>query len=563
MPQWETAIVHILTLDAENALGTGFLADRQGLVLTCAHVVRGRDEVLVEFPLLDPRHPPRYPARVEFWDDEADLAALRLPEVPPGVHPPRLVRSGGVSLWGHPFRVLGFPEGHPQGTWAHGFLRATVGRGWIQLEAETPGFTVQPGFSGAPVWDEYEAGVVGLVVAAAREAETRAAFCIPTEHLLDRWPRLARETRPANPYRGLFFFREEDAPFFFGRERFIDDDLYPAVQQRNFVFLIGASGAGKSSVVRAGLFPRLRQESGWLITEFRPGQDPFLALARSLVPLWMPEATPREQLHEARELAQDWRQGNLVLAEVVQDVLRRRGASRLLLFGDQFEEVFTLNQPTTEEAAALRRRFLDLLLDAVEATREDKALTLLLAMRADFMGHALEHRRLAETFRDHLLPLTPMEEGELRAAIVEPARKQGVRFEAGLPERILEDVQNLEAGLPLLEFTLHQLWERQEAGVITLKAYQDLGGVARALARYADKVYESLSQEEKRLAEQVFIQLVMPGRGTEDTRRVAPLEEFSDDARRLIRKLADKRLVVTHGRIPEEKTEEGHEHTGA
>ncbi|NPA06766.1 MAG: trypsin-like peptidase domain-containing protein, partial [Chloroflexi bacterium] len=399
MEAWQKAVVRILTPEGGATLGAGFLANRQkGLVLTSAHVVQGLDEVLVEFPLLGSSHrpPPRYAARVKDRDDKIDLAVLHLDEVPPDVHPPRLVRSGGVSLWGHPFRVLGFPEGHPQGTWAHGFLRATVGRGWIQLEAETPGFAVQPGFSGAPVWDAYEDGVVGLVVAAAREPETRAAFCIPTEHLLARWPHLAWEARPANPYRGLFFFREQDAPFFFGRERFVDEELFPAVQQHNFVFLIGASGAGKSSVVRAGLFPRLRQEPGWLITEFRPGQDPFLALAHSLMPLWMPEATPREQLHEARELAQDWRQGQIPLAEVIRDVLQRHGAARLLLFGDQFEELFTLNQPTTEEATTLRRRFLDLLLDAVEATRKDKALTLLLAMRADFMGHALGHRRLTE-----------------------------------------------------------------------------------------------------------------------------------------------------------------------
>ncbi len=558
MDKEPTAIVRILTPKGAT-LGAGFLADRQGLVLTCAHVVGEWDEVLVEFPLLDAQNPPRYRARVEFRDEAADLAGLRLAEAPPDVAPLRLIQSGTVSLWGHPFRAFGFPAGHPQGTWAHGTLRAPVGSGWLQLEAEAPGFAVQSGFSGTPVWDEELQGVVGMVAQQALEREARVAFWIPVEDLLKRWPHLAKAARAANPYRGLAVFREQDASFFFGRERFVAEYLRPAVERRNFVPLIGPSGAGKSSVVRAGLFPHLRREADWLLAVFRPGGEPFSALAQALMPLWMPQTSPREQLREAHNLAQDWRQSSLALAEVVRDILRQRQAARLLLLADQFEEVFTLHRPVKGEAVALHRAFLGLLLDAVEATREDRALTLLLTLRADFMGRALEHPRLAAAFnRDRPLHLGPMTEDELRRAIVEPARKQGVRFEEGLPERMLEDLQDLEAALPLLEFTLSQLWKRQEAGLITLKAYQDLGGVTQALARHADKVYESLSEEEQRLAERIFIQLVMPGRGTEDTRRVAPLAEFSPAARRLIRKLADKRLVVTRGRKPTPMRAEEH-----
>ncbi|MGD9100326.1 MAG: hypothetical protein PVF45_07585, partial [Anaerolineae bacterium] len=219
-------------------------------------------------------------------------------------------------------------------------------------------------------------------------------------------------------------------------------------------------------------------------------------------------------------------------------------ARRLLLVVDQFEELYTL----CPEPDA-RRRFLDGLLAAVEVEsgRRASLFALLLTLRADFMGQALAYRPFADALQDTSLILGPMTREELRAAIAKPADKQGAAFEAGLVERILDDVGpgDQPGNLPLLEFALTLLWEQQNYGWLTHAAYEELGCVGGALARYADQVYAELDEAEKERARRVFVQLVRPGEGTEDTRRVATPSELDEEHWTLVQHLADKRLVVT------------------
>jgi len=357
--------------------------------------------------------------------------------------------------------------------------------------------------------------------------------------------RLARVTELPCPYRGLLAFREEDAPLFFGRKAFAKR-LVEAVEQHALVaVMVGPSGSGKSSVVFAGLLPRLRQAGdSWAVAQFRPGSHPFDELAEALLPLLELELSETDRLVEKRKLAEALDQGDVLLSDVVERILEKRSdAGRLLLVVDQFEELYTL----CPELGG-NRCFLDVLLAAIanQAGRHRPALTLLLTLRADFMGQALAYRPFADALDEaRKLMLGPMNQEELKAAIMCPAERHGVAFEEGLVTRILDDVGGEPGNLPLLEFALTQLWERQEGGRLTHTAYEAIGKVEGALAHYADEVYARLKEAEQEQARRVFVQLVSPGEGTEDTRRRATRTELGDADWELVPRLADARLVVS------------------
>jgi serine/threonine protein kinase len=423
-------------------------------------------------------------------------------------------------------------------------------------------------------------------------------------------------TPPLCPYRGLYTFREEDAPFFFGREAFTEQ-LVAAVDRQALVAVIGPSGSGKSSVVFAGLVAQLRpglsrdaggqggkgaeeqgssgaggqgssgesrntqpeiQNRGWRIASFRPGNRPFQTLAAALLPLLEPEMSETDRLVETRKLAEALGQGDVSLYEVVDRIVQKdshqpgqaAGAdrpgpralvaprqaglvqnnsiqegdqtNRLLLVADQFEELYTLC-PEPD----IRHRFLEALLEVVDIQqfRSNPAFTLVLTLRVDFLGQALTHRPLADALQDADVKLGPMSRPELERAITNPARRQGVKFESGLVTRILDDVSDEPGNLPLLEFALTTLWDRIATGRLSHRAYEDIGRVAGALARYADEVYQGLNPTEQKNTRRIFIQMVRPGEGTEDTRRLATRSELGEADWELVQKLADARLVVT------------------
>ncbi len=344
------------------------------------------------------------------------------------------------------------------------------------------------------------------------------------------------------PYRGLAAFREDDAPFFYGRDGFVDR-LSEAVHHRPLVaVIVGSSGSGKTSAVRAGLVPRLRAQGDWLVVLLRPGSHPFQALAAALLPLLEPGLDETDRLIQARKLGAALRQEQVPLLDVVERALEKRSeAERVLLVVDQFEELYTLC-PDFEE----QRRYLDLLLAAVEpCRRRAPALVVLLTLRADFMGQALAHRPLADALQEGSLMLGPLTRGELRAAIEKPAEVQGAAFEEGLVERILDDVGLEPGSLPLLEFALTLLWERHDYGWLTHEGYEKIGRVAGALTQHADQVYGELDEADQGRARRVFVQLVRPGEGTDDTRRIATWAELGDGNWGLVQHLADRRLVVT------------------
>jgi WD40 repeat protein len=365
------------------------------------------------------------------------------------------------------------------------------------------------------------------------------------------------------PYRGLLPFREQDSGLFFGRERFVDD-LVRKVGQRsaaNVVAVIGRSGSGKSSIVYAGLFPKLRAERGvsgqavWQILHLRPGAEPLHELARAFDPP-KDDLGPIEVRAKLNKLASLLRDRQVTLVDLVRDRLRSdAGSTRLLLYVDQWEELYTLaapREPRTDEEkarAADAKLFIDLVLEA--AVKSD--CTLVFSVRSDFYQDVQAHDPLNGAVQDRQVSLGPMKKDELLAVIEKPPKVLGASVEKDLTERLIRDIgldpasersDEYDIGkLPLLEYALEQAWAKRTGPQIGLAQYS---GLEHALEERANELYGKLTPEAQAAAKRLFVSLVKPGEGREDTRARIPAP--SDAATQMvIRTFADTeaRLVVT------------------
>lgn len=347
------------------------------------------------------------------------------------------------------------------------------------------------------------------------------------------------------PYKGLapFQFNAEDPQYFYGR-RELTDKLLEKVRTGSFLAVVGPSGSGKSSVVQAGLLHDLQQgerlsgSQNWLIYLCRPGKEPLRSLAEALIPHELPEVTADRRLHLSQSLKKS---GAEYLTEFITALTR----DRVVLVIDQFEECFTVCNDPSE-----RQQFFDCLLGAVD--RLESQLCLVLTMRGDFLNKCLEYRQLSQKIQHHLVMVTPMSAEELQDAIAKPAQQVGVEVQPELVTQMIRDVEHSPGSLPLLQYTLQQLWEQRTVNLLTIAAYNRLGGIERTLKNHADATYHSLkTDDEKAIARHIFLELIQLGKGTEDTRRQVPKHELITDARsqalveQVIQTLADARLIVT------------------
>jgi tetratricopeptide (TPR) repeat protein/energy-coupling factor transporter ATP-binding protein EcfA2 len=356
------------------------------------------------------------------------------------------------------------------------------------------------------------------------------------------------------PYRGLLHFREEDAPFFFGREATIDK-LKAAVQRQPLVAVIGASGCGKSSIVRAGLVPRLRNErrTTWETVVLVPTDQPLRALAMALVPLLEPTMGEVDRLTEVAKLAEHLRSGAISLCDIVERILAQQsGTDRLLIVVDQFEELYTLT--SNEEA---RRRFLDEILAASSPGGSKANITL--TLRGDFVNRAFADRQLSDRLQDAQINLGPMTREELERAIRKPADKIHLEFESGLVWRILDAVGSEPGNLPLLEFVLKELWEKRHGQILLNQTYDAIGGVQGAVATKADELFKGLSSAEQKMLQRVFLRIVRPSENGVDTCRRAAFTELPSEGAELVGKLANERLLVTNLSAGRQMVEVAHE----
>lgn len=339
------------------------------------------------------------------------------------------------------------------------------------------------------------------------------------------------------PYRGLLPFREEDAHLFFGRDTYTDR-LLEAVEKRSLIAVIGSSGSGKSSVVFAGLIPKLRQTGQWQIINFSPGQTPFQALAGELIPFLEPDLSQSKQISEANELSENLVKGKISLHQVMERIVRKLGVDQqILLVIDQFEELYTQTKDTS-----IQENFTKSLLGLSRI----EAVTVLLTIRADFLDRALAYRPFADEMQLASQMIGPMDREELLEVIQRPLSGTFVSFEPGLTTQILNDVGHEPGNLPLLEFALTSLWEEQVDGKLTFTAYEKVGKVGGALTKHAEEVFETFeNKEETAQVRRLFIRLVQPVTESVNTRRTAKRSELGEELWRLTPRLASARLIVT------------------
>ncbi len=328
---------------------------------------------------------------------------------------------------------------------------------------------------------------------------------------------------PANPYKGLRAFQETDASDFFGREaltRRLRERIGEEADLARFLAVVGASGAGKSSVVRAGLVPTLRREglpggAQPVIVQIVPGAHPLEELEAGLL---------RVAVNPPGSLIDQLREDERGLVRAVKRVLPEDESSELLLVIDQFEELFT---QVREEAR--RADFIDSLFAAVSDPRG--RLRVVVTLRADFYDRPLRYLPSTELLNRRSELVGPLAADELYRAIVAPAERRGLELESGLVAAIIQDVAEQPGMLPLMEFALTELYERREGRRLTLAAYRASSGVSGALARRAESLYVGLSAAEQAETRQLFLRLVTIDEGVEDTRRRVLLSEVRSAAR--------------------------------
>lgn len=316
------------------------------------------------------------------------------------------------------------------------------------------------------------------------------------------------------PYKGLARYETADAPYFYGRERLVAT-LVARLAVDCFVGIIGASGSGKSSLVRAGLLPALAAcalpgSDAWPTCIYTPGEHPLVAFAEALAPL---AGIP------ARELARRLDRQPDEVGAVLDAAVRGRAGARVIVVVDQFEEIATLCRDPEE-----RERFAGVLVDTVS----DPTIPAVLVpvVRADYYGTLSVHPELARLFERSQLLVGAMSDAELRRAITEPARRAGLAVEDWLADAVCADAGSEPGALPLVSTALVETWVRRDGATLTLAGYREAGGVQGALARLADDVYGGLDDTGKALARRLFLRLAEPGEGTDDVRRRMPHAEF-------------------------------------
>ncbi len=367
------------------------------------------------------------------------------------------------------------------------------------------------------------------------------------------------------PYRGLAAFRPEDSSWFFGRERStaaLVARLGCAAETGGIVMLVGASGAGKSSLVRAGVIPSIRDgalavagSAQWPAVVITPGPDPVKELVREIPELADILDTALSPDGMDQDLVASGHGPDTFLGQTLVGVLRfaaqiraafaahaaRRGGDRVVVVVDQFEEAFTLSSDENRLQVFVQA----LHVACTPAVPGGTApAVVLVGVRADFYGRCLAFPELADALQDRQMVLGPMTSAELREAVSRPARAAGLQLEPGLIELMLRDLgvrsgrTQARAGqgaydagaLPLLSHALLATWQRRQAGKLTIAGYRSAGGIQGAVAATAERAWADLAPAAQQAARPLLLRLVRVGEDTQDTRRRSTRHELVEQA---------------------------------
>jgi len=373
------------------------------------------------------------------------------------------------------------------------------------------------GFLKLRTWVDFRSGLDGeeafqrLVYGIRGKARPHEPFTLPEE---------------PPPYRGLYPFEEKHASIFFGRAREVDAVLQK-LEHSNFVAVVGASGAGKSSLIRAGVLPKLGQRMSWPkpihTTVLTPGADPLRSVADHVVSLLLPNALVGDLLANAKSLEQEMLEGNDGLHKALRTLTAGNRGTRgtHLVVVDQLEELFTRSPEGRRERV---EAFAANLRDMVE--NGSGKLRVLATVRADFIDRCLGLDSMRALLQDRSVLLGPMTLDDYRDAIVRPAATVGAHLETGVVSAFIRELERQPGALPLLEHALDQLWRTRKGVWLTLDSYEAMGGLKGALQKHADECLKGLTDEDVAVARDIFLRLVSLGEGVPDTRRRVPREDL-------------------------------------
>ena len=311
------------------------------------------------------------------------------------------------------------------------------------------------------------------------------------------------------PFLGLDAFREDDRDVFFGRQNAVDA-MIKLLKDNRLLAIVGPSGSGKSSLVMAGLLPKLHagalpNSKKWrYFRRLTPGQDPL----RDLATLIQPAETGNEWIDQQV-------QAMLHSTSHFTLLLEQPDTPPAVIVVDQFEEVFTL---CNDENA--RMAFINSLLGLVESPNARHLV--IVTLRIDFVSQVARISKLQALFDKASVNVAALNASELRDTIVKPAELIGLKFEEGLVEELVREVLGEPAALPLLQFSLLKLWESRERNRVTWAAYQKMGGGRKALAHAADTLYNSLIPEDQVACKRILLKIVRPSEGLEVTSNRVP-----------------------------------------
>ncbi|MET9450195.1 nSTAND1 domain-containing NTPase [Streptomyces cinerochromogenes] len=531
-------------------LGAGFLLARD-LVCTCAHVIpedgedgpcRPGEQLLVDFPLVPAESRERVTATLAAWHPADDIAFLRL-DLPVAGTEPLPLAGPDAPLYGRAARLYGFPESTDAGVNAHGVLRGGQGAGLIQLDAGHGSVAIEPGFSGGPVWDVEARHVVGMLATRGRDGLDGTAYLIPAPRLAARAPDAPDEP---GPFKGLLSFEEKDAHLFLGRAA-ETAALAGAVHERPLTLLTGQSGTGKSSLLHAGLLPLLRAaEAVTVVRTLYKAEGPAATLGGALLALWR-EAVPEREGATRLEAVREALNGDEIAFAALREELQTAFQDRMgVLVLDQFEE-YAAAEPSAARQVVRWWRELTV---GTEPGRGLRAVVSARHATLDVLSAVLPAAERARA----VVPLDPLTPDALSKVISERlAPIPGAGLQDGLKELLLRDARDAQDvrgegnALPLLEFTLAELWKKRSGGRLTLAAYQELGGLSGALAKHAQDTLDQAVEDgvaDEQTARRLFQRLARPdglGRFLPDT---APVDELDEAQRRLARHLARRKLLV-------------------
>ncbi|MBG1244727.1 nSTAND1 domain-containing NTPase [Nostoc sp. NZL] len=352
-----------------------------------------------------------------------------------------------------------------------------------------------------------------------------------------------------SPYLGLESFTANDSNRFYGRKKLIAD-LVKDLEKDNLIFLLGASGSGKSSLIKAGIIPKLSQKNK-LFAElsFVPGDAPFDAFFDELQTS-LPKQLKSYNKSEIKKFIKRVDNLQLNLSSIIEQ-LRQGKSDSWIIFIDQFEEIFS--QTTDENERILFLENLNSLID-LQSEDQDNSLKIILAMRTDFLEHITPFPKFQKAIESHIRFITEMTDRELKLVIRNPAATHGINVDKDLIEEIINDFRGKSRSLPLLQYTLDLLWQKDDLSdrLLNQETYEDLGRVGGALQQQAEKIYQQFeSQGKGKAVEDIFIKLVTI---TGDGKRVSKRENKSifiseeEDLATIVNKLINDHRLLISGR---------------